>query len=87
MRTLLGLSAVALALAAGAQPAHAGCVDDFLRGDDYLAPRQDTVEVNGTDVTVHGGNAAGDVTEVAGFVLGVTLNEAGRVVVLVDCVK
>lgn len=88
MRTALGLTAAALALGALAVPADAGCVDDFLVGNDYVMPSQGTVTRNPDgSYTVQPNAVVPDAKAVAGFAAGVTLNEAGRVLVLVDCIK
>ena len=86
MRIALGLAAAAVAFAT-APAAHAGCVDDYLNGPDYLAPRQETVTYSGGVVTINPHAAPGDADEVAAFTVFFATNEAGRVVVLVDCVK
>ena len=88
MRTALGIVAAAAALGAFAVPADAGCVDDYLAGPDYVAPSQGTVRRNPDgSYTVQPNAVVPDTVGVAGWVAGVTLNEAGRVLVLVDCVK
>lgn len=88
MRTALGIAALSVALGSFAAPAHAGCVDDYLQGNDYLAPDQNTVTFNPDgSVTVQPNAAVPDALRVAGFGIGVASNEAGRVVALVNCIK
>jgi hypothetical protein len=90
----LGITGVttlaALATAVGTAPAaHAdGCVDDYLAGGSYYVfPQEQSVKVSGGVVTVDTNQVVPDATRYAGFGAGVTLNETGKVVVLVNCVK
>jgi hypothetical protein len=89
MRTVLGLTAAALALGSFAMPAQAGCVDDFLgSGGYYVMPDQGSVHRNPDgSYTVQPAAVGRDAKALAGFATGITLNEAGRVLTLVDCVK
>jgi hypothetical protein len=80
----------ALATAVGAAPAaHAdGCVDDYLAsGSEYVLPQQQSVSVSGGVVTVNTNQIVPDATSYAGFGAVVVLNESGKVLTLVDCVK
>jgi len=88
MRTVLGLTAAALALGSFAMPAHAGCVDDFVHGPKYVVPQQSTVTSNPDgSYTVQPNNAVPNATAYATFTAGVAFSQVGRALVLVDCVK
>lgn len=80
----------ALATAVGTAPAaHAdGCVDDYLaNGSYYVLPKEQSVTVSGGVVTVNTNQVVPDATNFAGFGTVVVLNESGKVLTLVDCVK
>jgi len=89
MRTVLGLTAAALALGSFAMPAHAGCVDDYLSGGtDYVMPRQTTVTSNPDgSYTVQPNNAVTDAKAFGLFPVGIALNEVRDLNDLVACVK
>ena len=88
MRTVLALGVAAAALGTFAMPAQAGCVDDYLSGGKYVFPRQGVVTTDSTGAIIIQPNAAAPyATTVAGFAVGVALNETGKVLVLVDCIK
>ena len=90
MRTALGITVAAVALGTFAVPAQAGCVDSYLSsGSEYVAPRQGTVTRDPyTGAIIIQPNAVvPDATNAAGFAAGVALNETGKVLALVDCIK
>lgn len=88
MRTALGLTAVTLSLGALAVPADAGCVDDYLVGDEYVMFDVSTVRRNPDgSYTVYPSGPATDARTASGFAISVAFNEVGRVSELVDCVK
>jgi hypothetical protein len=56
-------------------------------GSEYVLPRQQSVSVSGGVVTVNTNQIVPDATSYAGFGAVVVLDESGKVLTLVDCVK